>query len=163
MGGYLTGYLQKWAGYSGPPPLKSAKDQKTARCASIRSLAGYLAGHFQKWARISGRPDYPDIPALAAATVTFRGGVFIPLPLIFFKLLVLIKNKTLFGANLIARSPPSTTQSLRSLEDRRRRYRSTSPLKEFLFPLLLLEGFVPSGSLETLGGLIRDYSCLCGL
>jgi hypothetical protein len=25
-------------------------------------------------------------------------------------LLVLIKNKTLFGANLIARSPPSTTQ-----------------------------------------------------
>jgi hypothetical protein len=133
--------------------------------------------------QISGRifrPDYsrsgPEYPAaglsgaslgriirpLAAATDTFREGVFIPLPLFLPSLLVLIKNKTLFGANLTARSPPSTTQSLRSLEDRRRRSRSTSPPKEFLFPLLLLEGFVPSGSLETLGGVIRDYSCLCG-
>jgi hypothetical protein len=46
------------------------------------------------------------IRPLAAATDTFREGVFIPLPLIFSSLLVLIKNKTLFGANLIARSPP---------------------------------------------------------
>jgi hypothetical protein len=48
---------------------------------------------------------------MAAAMDTFRGGVFIPLPLIFSSLLVLIKKKTLFGANLTARSPPSTTQS----------------------------------------------------
>jgi hypothetical protein len=48
---------------------------------------------------------------MAAAIDTFWGGVFILLPLIFFSLLVLIKNKTLFGANPTARSPPSTTQS----------------------------------------------------
>jgi hypothetical protein len=48
------------------------------------------------------------------------------------------------------------------LEDRRRRSRSTSPPKEFLFPLHFLGEFIPSGSLETLGGVIRDYSCLCG-
>jgi hypothetical protein len=99
---------------------------------------------------------------MAAATDTFWEGVFIPLPLIFSSLLVLIKNKTLFGANLIARSPPSTTQSPRSLEDQRRRSRSTSPPKEFLFPLHLLGEFIPIGSLETLGGVIRDFSYLCG-
>jgi hypothetical protein len=95
---------------------------------------------------------------MAAAMDTFWGGV----PPQLLQLLVLIKNKTLFGANLIARSPPSTTQSPRSLEDQRRRSRSTSPLKEFLFPLHLLGEFVPGGSLEILGGVIRDYSCLCG-
>jgi hypothetical protein len=68
-------------------------------------------------AGLSG-PNLPQIiRPLAATTDTFREGVFIPLPLIFSSLLVLIKNKTLFGANLIARSPPSTTQSLRSLEE----------------------------------------------
>jgi hypothetical protein len=34
--------------------------------------------------------------------------------------------------------------------------------RNFFFPIHLLEGFIPSGSLETIGGVIRDFCCLCG-
>jgi hypothetical protein len=42
------------------PPLKSAKDQKMVRRASLRFQVGYLARYFQKWAGLSG-PNLPRI------------------------------------------------------------------------------------------------------